>query len=105
MASAHDKAQLAKAVMACMGIISEQTFSRQDKKIARSSELKSFLLYLSKRAPSEMDRQLKVVSRECGETLRAEKESRTGKKRAEPPKTTPSASSSIVQPKKGLLGK
>ena len=88
MAPAHDKAQLAKAVIAYMGYISEQGFSRQDKKMARSPELKKFLVYLSKRAPLVMDRLLKGVSRECGEALRAEKESRTGKKRAEPPKRT-----------------
>ena len=88
MASAHDKAQLAKAVIVYMGYISEQDFSRQDKKMARSPELKKFLVYLSKRAPLVMDRLLKGVSRECGEALRDEKESRTGKKRVEPPKRT-----------------
>lgn len=90
MAPSHEQAHLAKAVMAFMGQIAEQTSSRQDKKIARSAELKNFLMYLSGRAPSMMDKVLRSVSRKCGEALRVEKASRIekqsqpGKKRTQP---------------------
>lgn len=79
MAPSHDQVHLAKAVMFYMGYIAEQTFSNQDKKIARSTELKSFLTYLSTKAPSIMDKVLKSVSRKCEEALRVEKASRIEK--------------------------
>ena len=84
MAPSHEQAHLAKAVMSYMGHISEQQHSRQDKKMARSPELRNFLLYLSKRAPSIMDKVLKSVSRKCGEALRAEKASQAARKRPAP---------------------
>ena len=85
MAPLYEQAQLAKNVMGYMGHIAEQKSSRQDKKLARSAELKKFLIYLSQRAPKEMDRLLKFVSPKCEAALRVEKESRIGGKRTEPP--------------------
>ena len=85
MAPSREHAHFAKGLMAYMGYISEQTSSRHDKKIARSPELKSFLLYLSGRAPLIMNRLLKPVSRKCEEALRVEKERQTGRKRPGPP--------------------
>lgn len=91
MAPSHEQVHLAKAVMTYMGLIAEQGSSRQDKNIARSPELRSFLTYLSERAPLIMDKVLKLVSRKCDEALqvekaaRIEKQSQPGRKRTEPP--------------------
>lgn len=84
MAPSYEQAHLAKAVMSYMGHVSEQQHSNQDKKIARSPELKNFLLYLSNKVPSVMDKVLKSVSSKCGEALRAEKEAQNARKRSEP---------------------
>lgn len=85
MAPSHEESRLATGVMTYMGQISEQTSSRYDKKIARSSDLKSFIWYLSERAPSSMIGLLKSASRKCEEALRAEKEARIARKRPVPP--------------------
>ncbi|KAF6231702.1 hypothetical protein HO173_010004 [Letharia columbiana] len=85
MAPSHEESRLATGVMTYMGQISEQTSSRYDKKIARSSELENFIWYLSERAPSSMNGLLKSASRKCEEALRAEKEARIARKRPVPP--------------------
>ena len=88
MAPSHKETHLAKGVMGYMSEISEQESSRWDRRMAASSELKTFLLYLSERAPSAMNGPLKSASKKCGEALHAERElkmSRIARKRAEPP--------------------
>ena len=85
MAPSNQEAYLATSVMTYMAEISEQTCSRWDKKIAQSSELKGFLLYLSERAPEAIDKLLKLASRKCEDALRVEKDARIARKRAEPP--------------------
>lgn len=91
MATSYDQVHLAKAVITYMGLIPMQKSSRQDKNIARSPELKSFLMYLSAKAPSIMDKVLKAVSRKCEDALvvekalRVKKNSLRGTKRIEPP--------------------
>ena len=85
MACSQDQSALAKGVIAYMGTVSELTTSRIDTKIARSPELKNFLIHLSERAPSIMNKLLKSVSEKCDSALRAEKESPASRKREEPP--------------------
>ena len=85
MASSQDQSALAKGVIAYMGTVSELTTSRIDTKIARSPELKNFLIHLSERAPSIMNKLLKSVSGKCEAALRTEKQSHASRKRPEPP--------------------
>ncbi len=85
MAPSSEEVQLATCVMTYMVQIAEQASSRCDKKIAESSELKKFLLYLSKRAPSAMHGLLNMASQECKRSLRLERDVRIARKRSEPP--------------------
>lgn len=85
MVSSSEQTHLAKGVMVYMGQISGQQSSRYDNRLAYSSELKSFLLYLSERAPSAMKGLLKLASQKCEDTLRVKKQAQVPKKRAEPP--------------------
>lgn len=85
MVSLSEQTHLANGVIVYMGQISGQKSSRHDNRLARSSELKSFLLYLSERAPSAMKGPLKLASQKCVDTLRVKKQAQFPKKRAEPP--------------------
>lgn len=85
MASSSEQAHLAKGVMVYMGQIAQWESSRHDKRIAGSSELKQFLLYLAERAPLATNKLLKSVSPKSDAALRAGKEALMTKKRAEPP--------------------
>ena len=78
-------AHYAKGVMNFMDHISKQTSSRYDKKIARSSQFKSFLLYLSERAPSAMNGPLRSASRKCKHALRVQQKTQLARKRVAPP--------------------
>ncbi len=81
----RNAAQYAKGVIHYMDLVSQQTSSRYDKKIARSCELKSFLLHLSERAPSAMNGPLGLASRKCEDALRVEQETQLARKRVASP--------------------
>lgn len=76
---------MAKGLIAYMDQIAERAASRHHGKIAKSPEFKKFLFKLSERAPLVMHRLMKSVSRKCDGHLRDGIESRTSRKRADPP--------------------
>ena len=88
MAHSHEKTFVCKGLMVYMTEFVKHKASLHDKRIARSSEFKSFLLYLSEKAPSAMSKVLKSASGKCENANRVGKGPRSRKKRAASPKST-----------------
>ena len=85
MSPTQEETRIAKTVMIFMGQAVEQSCSHYDKEIAKSLELKNFLFHLSDKAPSAMEKLLKLACQRCEQALRTEAEARTAKRKAASP--------------------